>query len=85
MTKPSEQSPNTGTARAGDQTQPKGVPPAFDEQRPQDPRETAPDIGKKPDAGKSSYRPGSGREDKAPLQAARGDDDMMSKKPGKPA
>jgi hypothetical protein len=85
MNKPSEQTPTSGTARSGDQTQPKGVPPAFDAQRKQDSHEAAPDKAKKPDAGKSSYLPNSGREDKAPLQAARGDDDMMSKKPGKPA
>lgn len=84
MNKPSEQNPTT-PARAGDQTQPgKGVPPSFDSQQPQDSRETAPDTGKKADAGKSSYLPGSGREDiKPPLHAARGDDDLMSKKPGK--
>lgn len=83
MNKPSEQTPTT--SRSGDQTQPRGVPPAFDAQRPQDSRETAPGIGKKPDAGKPSYLPGSGREDAKAPTAARGDDDLMSKKPGKPS
>lgn len=79
MNNPNQQNPTT------DQTQPgksKTVPPSFDRQQPQDARETGPDTGKKPDAGKSSYLPNSGREDK-PIQAARGDDDLMSKKPGK--
>lgn len=84
MNKPSEQNPTTGPAKSGDQTQPrKDVPPAFDSE-PRDQRETAPDISKKSDLGKT-YQPGSGKDDaKQPLQAARGDDDLMSKKSGKP-
>jgi hypothetical protein len=83
MNKPSEQHPTTGPARSGDQTQPgKGVPPSFDSE-PRDPRETAPDISRKTDGGKT-YQPGSEKpEAKPPMQAARGDDDLMSKKPGK--
>ena len=76
MNKPSEQNPSIRPAKSGDQTQ-----PAKDTQQPQDPREIAPDIGRKPDAGKSSYVPGTGREDaRPPMQAARGDDDVMSQK-----
>lgn len=87
MNKPSEQSTTTGPARSNDQTQSrKDVPPSFDsDSEPRDSRETAPDTGKKPDLGKT-YQPGSGKDQsKPPLQAARGDDDLMSKKPGKQA
>lgn len=87
MNKPSEQNTTTGPARSNDQIQPhKDVPPSFDSE-PRDSRETAPETGKKPDLGKT-YQPGSGKdESKPPMQAARGDDDLMSKKqqPGKQA
>lgn len=84
MNKPSDQNPTHGPARSGDQTQPgKGVPPSFDSQPPQDPRETAPDIGKKPDAGRI-HQPRPGKDDAKPMQAARGDDEVMSQpQPGK--
>lgn len=87
MNKPSDQNTNTGPARTNDQTQPrKDAPPSFDGE-PRDPRESAPDNdgNKKQDLGKT-YQPGSGKGDsKGPMQAARGDDDLMSKKPGKSA
>lgn len=78
MNKPSEQNSSTG------RTQPRKDAPSSFDQEPRDPRETAPDSGKKQDLGKT-YQPGSGKDDaKGPMQAARGDDDLMSKKPGKP-
>lgn len=67
MNKTSDQN----TASPGDQTQPAKNAPGST-QRPQDPRETAPNIGKKPGSGKP-FQPG----------PARGNDEVMGEQPGK--